>query len=89
MTLKELFKEFGHDAKWQRFAIASTQSMIFILRKIGDKEIDKLSRFDFEFELESGEHPIERKVKARACLTHMLRWGKRQGMNVCTLDNKN
>ena len=85
MTLKELFNTFAQQAKWQRFAIASTQPMLFVMRKIGSSDIEQLTRTEIEKLLNTATQPTETIVKARACLTHMLTWAKQQGFNVCTL----
>jgi len=85
MTLKELFNTFAQQARWQRFAIASTQPMLFVMRKIGDTDIEQLTRTKIEELLTTTTQSTENVVKARACLTHMLTWAKQQGFNVCTL----
>jgi hypothetical protein len=85
MTLKELFNTFAQQAKWQRFAIASTQPMLFVMRKIGSTDIEQLTRTEIEKLLTTTTQSTETLVKARACLTHMLTWAKQQGFNVCTL----
>lgn len=85
MTLKELFNTFAQQAKWKRFAIASTQPMLFVMRKIGDTDIEQLTRTEIEKLLTTATQSTENVVKARACLTHMLTWAKQQGFNVCTL----
>ena len=85
MTLKELFSTFAQQAKWKRFAIASTQAMLFVMRKIGDTDIEQLTRTEIEKLLTTATQSTETIVKARACLTHMLTWAKQQGFNVCTL----
>ena len=85
MTLKELFNTFAQQAKWQRFAIASTQPMLFVMRKIGSTDIEQLTRTEIEKLFNTATQSTETIVKARACLTHMLTWAKQQGFNVCTL----
>ena len=85
MTLKELFNTFAQQAKWKRFAIASTQAMLFVMRKIGDTDIEQLTRTKIEKLFTTTTQSTETLVKARACLTHMLTWAKQQGFNVCTL----
>lgn len=85
MTLKELFNTFAQQAKWKRFAIASTQPMLFVMRKIGDTDIEQLTRTEIEKLLTATTQSTEMLVKARACLTHMLTWAKQNGFNVCTL----
>jgi outer membrane biosynthesis protein TonB len=85
MTLKELFNTFAQQAKWHRFAIASTQPMLFVMRKIGNTDIEQLTRTEIEKLLTTTTQSTETLVKARACLTHMLTWAKQQGFNVCTL----
>ena len=85
MTLKELFNTFAQQAKWKRFAIASTQAMLFVMRKIGNTDIEQLTRTEIEKLLTTATQPTETIVKARACLTHMLTWAKQNGFNVCTL----
>lgn len=85
MTLKELFNTFAQQAKWKRFAIASTQPMLFVMRKIGNTDIEQLTRTEIEKLLTTTTQSTENVVKARACLTHMLTWAKQQGFNVCTL----
>lgn len=85
MTLKELFNTFAQQAKWQRFAIASTQAMLFVMRKIGNTDIEQLTRTKIEELLTTTTQSTENVVKARACLTHMLTWAKQNGFNVCTL----
>lgn len=85
MTLKELFNTFAQQAKWHRFAIASTQPMLFVMRKIGNTDIEQLTRTEIEKLLTTTTQSTETIVKARACLTHMLTWAKQQGFNVCTL----
>lgn len=85
MTLKELFNTFAQQAKWQRFAIASTQAMLFVMRKIGNTDIEQLTRTEIEKLLTATTQSTETVVKARACLTHMLTWAKQNGFNVCTL----
>ena len=85
MTLKELFNTFAQQAKWKRFAIASTQAMLFVMRKIGNTDIEQLTRTEIEKLLTTTTQSTETLVKARACLTHMLTWAKQQGFNVCTL----
>lgn len=85
MTLKELFNTFAQQPKWKRFAIASTQPMLFVMRKIGDTDIEQLTRTEIEKLLTTATQSTETVVKARACLTHMLTWAKQQGFNVCTL----
>lgn len=85
MTLKELFNTFAQQAKWQRFAIASTQAMLFVMRKIGNTDIEQLTRTEIEKLLTTTTQSTENIVKARACLSHMLAWAKQNGYNVCTL----
>ena len=85
MTLKELFNTFAQQAKWKRFAIASTQAMLFVMRKIGDTDIEQLTRTKIEKLFTTTTQSTETLVKARVCLTHMLTWAKQQGFNVCTL----
>lgn len=85
MTLKELFNTFAQQAKWHRFAIASTQAMLFVMRKIGNTDIEQLTRTEIEKLLNTTTQSTENVVKARACLTHMLTWAKQNGFNVCTL----
>lgn len=85
MTLKELFNTFAQQTKWQRFAIASTQAMLFVMRKIGNTDIEQLTRTKIEELLTTTTQSTENVVKARACLTHMLTWAKQNGFNVCTL----
>lgn len=85
MTLKELFSTFAQQAKWKRFAIASTQAMLFVMRKIGNTDIEQLTRTKIEELLATTTQPTENVVKARACLTHMLTWAKQNGLNVCTI----
>lgn len=85
MTLKELFNTFAQQAKWHRFAIASTQAMLFVMRKIGNTDIEQLTRTEIEQLLNTTTQSTETIVKARACLTHMLTWAKQNGLNVCTL----
>ena len=85
MTLKELFNTFAQQAKWKRFAIASTQAMLFVMRKIGDTDIEQLTRTKIEKLFTTTTQSTETLVKARACLTHMLTWAKQNGFNVCTL----
>ena len=85
MTLKELFNTFAQQARWKRFAIASTQPMLFVMRKIGNADIEQLTRTEIEKLLTTTTQSTENVVKARACLTHMLTWAKQQGFNVCTL----
>lgn len=85
MTLKELFNTFAQQTKWKRFAIASTQAMLFVMRKIGDTDIEQLTRTKIEELLTTTTQSTETLVKARACLTHMLTWAKQNGFNVCTL----
>lgn len=80
-TLKQLYQQFGHDPKWQRFAVASTQPMVSVfLRKFGDTDVSSLSDFDLALQLAMSEQPEERKVKAKACMQHMLRWAQERGM---------
>lgn len=85
MTLKELFNTFAQQAKWHRFAIASTQAMLFVMRKIGNTDIEQLTRTKIEELLTTTTQSTENIVKARACLSHMLAWAKQNGFNVCTL----
>lgn len=80
-TLKQLYQQFGHDPKWQRFAVASTQPMVSVfLRKFGDTDVSSLSDFDLALQLAMSEQPEERKVKAKSCMQHMLRWAQERGM---------
>ena len=86
VTLRQLFTVFGHDERWHQFATASTPSFVAVyLRKLGDTDITKLTDFDIELQGAMSEQPEERKVKARACMVHLLAWAKEQGKNVPTL----
>ena len=79
-TLRQLYTQFGHDPKWTRFATASTQPMVNVyLRKLGDRDVSSLSDFDLALQLDMSEQPHERKVKAEACMRHMLRWAEEHG----------
>ena len=80
ITLRQLYTQFGHDPKWTRFATASTQPMVSVyLRKLGERDVSSLSDFDLSLQLAMSEQPQERKVKAEACMRHMLRWAEEHG----------
>ena len=80
ITLKQIFQVFGHDARWARFATASAVPMTTVfLRKLGDRDIKKLTDFDIQLQLAMSEQPEDRKVKARACIDHLRTWAAEQG----------
>lgn len=80
MTLRQLYTQFGHDPKWQRFAVASTQPMVSVfLRKMGDRDVTSLSDFDLALQLAMSDQPEDRKVKAKACMRYMLQWAAAHG----------
>lgn len=85
VTLKQLFNVFGHDPKWAKLATASTQAMVAVyLRKLGDQDITTLTEFDIEMQYAMSDQPEDRKVKAKACMAHLLEWAKEQGKQVPT-----
>ena len=59
--------------------------MLFVMRKIGNTDIEQLTRTEIEKLFTTTTQSTETLVKARACLTHMLTWAKQNGFNVCTL----
>ena len=80
VTLRQLYQQFGHDPKWTRFATASTTPMATVyLRKLGDRDITSLSDFDLALQFAMSDQPEDRKVKARACMRHMLNWAAEHG----------
>ena len=79
-TLRQLYQQFGHDPKWTRFATASTTPMVCVyLRKLGDRDITSLSDFDLALQLAMSDQPDDRKVKAKACMQHLLNWAAEHG----------
>lgn len=88
VTLKQLFNVFGHDPKWTKLATASAQPMVAVyLRKLGDQDITTLTDFDIEMQYAMSDQPEERKVKAKACMAHLLEWAKEQGKLVPTISD--
>ena len=80
VTLRQLYTQFGHDPKWTRFATASTTPMVCVyLRKLGDRDITSLSDFDLALQLAMSDQPEDRKVKAKACMQHLLTWAAEHG----------
>ena len=80
VTLRQLYQQFGHDPKWTRFATASTTPMATVyLRKLGDRDITSLSDFDLALQLAMSDQPEDRKVKAKACMQHLLNWAAEHG----------
>ena len=80
VTLKQIFKIFGHDAKWARFATASIVPMTTVFfRKLGDRDITTLTDFDIQLQLAMSDQPEDRKAKARACIDHLRQWAAEHG----------
>ena len=89
VTLKQLFNVFGHDPKWAKLATASTQAMVSVyLRKLGDQDITTVTEFDIEMQYAMSDQPEDRKVKAKACMAHLLEWAKEQGKLVPTISDQ-
>lgn len=87
MTLKELFTQFGHDNQWRKFATSSTPAFVAVyLRKLGDTDVEQLNAFDIGLQLSMSDQPDDRKAKARACMDHLLEWGRAQGLKISVSD---
>lgn len=83
MTLKELFTQFGHDDQWRKFATSSTPAFVAVyLRKLGNTDVELLTAFDIGLQLSLSDQPDDRKAKARACMEHLLEWGRAQGLKI-------
>lgn len=81
MTIRQCYETWGNKPEWKRLAAASLQAMVpCILRHHGSTDIEDVSDFSLQLWLASSEQPIDRKVKSRACMEHMLRWAENEGL---------
>ena len=81
MTIRQCYETWGNKPEWKRLATASLSSMQpCILRHHGSTDIEDVSDFSLQLWLVSSEQPIDRKVKSRACMEHMLRWAEKEGL---------
>lgn len=80
MTLREIYREFGKDTRYRRLAIDSLQSVdVVYLREIGNRDIKDISLQDIERIENECRQPVERIVKAKACMRYLLGWYMEQG----------
>lgn len=81
MTIRQCYETWGNKPEWKRLAAASLSSMQpCILRHHGSTDIEDVSDFSLQLWLASSEQPIDRKVKSRACMEHMLRWAEKEDL---------
>ena len=64
----------------QCYAASLSSMQPCILRHHGSTDIEDVSDFSLQLWLVSSEQPIDRKVKSRACMEHMLRWAEKEGL---------